>query len=300
MADRGDEEGLLYGNALECQICLSSMVDPRVLHCGHSFCFSCIQGVQAGDLITCPLCRKPMNVGAEGPPVNFFLLNLLDSIRQSRIVEEKRKFEEAPVDICPKHKLPLHVYCTICSLLSCASCSVLVHQSHDLADPGVVAGERRQRSIDILLEYAGAMKKANTSTIQKCRRENTTILEKIESYRKKLEELESIHVTLKNEILDCKQSVTAIEDIKSKEVLELKIMQKRMFLTKTGLRRFRRYLKANFGLLSILRRLCYLIWTQMCGIQCEYVIQTLTAGLSSYMMCLPVNLLVEMHCNHPQ
>lgn len=50
-----------YEYSLSCGICLEFYDDPRILSCGHSFCFKCLQSLQNNRsfdvLIECPKCK---------------------------------------------------------------------------------------------------------------------------------------------------------------------------------------------------------------------------------------------------
>lgn len=69
----------------ECTICRSIYADPRVLQCGHTFCFECLQsladGKRSGDGVSCPLCRKTFIVpcgGVKDLPKNYAFSTLME------------------------------------------------------------------------------------------------------------------------------------------------------------------------------------------------------------------------------
>ena len=54
---------------LKCTICMERYQDPRLLHCGHTFCLNCLERLRTSThwtrSLTCPVCRKatPMSSG---------------------------------------------------------------------------------------------------------------------------------------------------------------------------------------------------------------------------------------------
>ena len=67
----------------ECLICYEGYNDekkcPRLLSCGHSFCFSCLERLLHGNSIDCPKCRHAVAVptGVQGLLKNFALLDIV-------------------------------------------------------------------------------------------------------------------------------------------------------------------------------------------------------------------------------
>ena len=51
-----------FDDATECPICIEAYTDPRVLSCGHAFCFKCIEAWSNEKShirkLACPLCRR--------------------------------------------------------------------------------------------------------------------------------------------------------------------------------------------------------------------------------------------------
>ncbi|XP_071795548.1 uncharacterized protein [Asterias amurensis] len=69
---------------IECPICLTRFIDPKILDCQHSFCLKCLQELldkhdPKTRFIICPVCREKTSIPAKGPSalLNCFLLNSL-------------------------------------------------------------------------------------------------------------------------------------------------------------------------------------------------------------------------------
>ncbi|XP_033639131.1 E3 ubiquitin-protein ligase TRIM56-like [Asterias rubens] len=73
---------------IECPICLTRFIDPKILDCQHSFCLKCLQELvdkqdPKTDFIICPVCREKTSVPDKGPsalPNSFFLSSLIDDV----------------------------------------------------------------------------------------------------------------------------------------------------------------------------------------------------------------------------
>ncbi|XP_033730430.1 E3 ubiquitin-protein ligase TRIM56-like [Pecten maximus] len=76
-------------NDLVCRICLNVLNDPRVLTCGHTFCFECIRRDYQRLQLTlgiCPLCKESYNVPQRDIRKlrkNFSVNDVLDSLRSA-------------------------------------------------------------------------------------------------------------------------------------------------------------------------------------------------------------------------
>ncbi|XP_071796085.1 uncharacterized protein [Asterias amurensis] len=73
---------------IECPICLTRFIDPKILDCQHSFCLKCLQKLvdkqyPKTDFIICPVCREKTSIPDKGPSalLNCFLLSsLIDDV----------------------------------------------------------------------------------------------------------------------------------------------------------------------------------------------------------------------------
>ena len=114
---------LLETFALECQLCSRSFVDPRVLSCGHSFCFDCIEQLASGSTsCCCRICSKVVELPIQGVSrlrkdlVSATLLEVRDLLHDGATVR---------CTICDRNRAA-HA-CYTCNALLCARC----HNNHE-------------------------------------------------------------------------------------------------------------------------------------------------------------------------
>ena len=51
-----------FDSLIDCAICFEPMENPKILPCHHSFCGKCVDRLQQGDNIKCPMDNKVFNV----------------------------------------------------------------------------------------------------------------------------------------------------------------------------------------------------------------------------------------------
>ena len=104
---------------MECSLCLDKFNDPRVLSCGHTFCFRCLQKVVSSSEpnLFCSLCRKEWtipNVGLHALPKNY-------------VVETHSNAIPSTIDCALANNGRTHgtaeYFCIDCWDALCASCS---------------------------------------------------------------------------------------------------------------------------------------------------------------------------------
>ena len=143
---------------LNCSICLDVYTDPKMLHCFHVFCKTCLRKLvfrdEQGQLVlSCPNCRHitpvPAN-GVTGLQPAFLINQLLD------ITEDLKRGKDAPASaeradsssaslppsqeevstFCSEHvREELKLYCETCGELICLHCALKTgkHHNHDYA-----------------------------------------------------------------------------------------------------------------------------------------------------------------------
>ncbi|XP_071318799.1 E3 ubiquitin-protein ligase TRIM35-like [Trachinotus anak] len=72
---------------MTCPICTDIFTDPVVLHCGHSFCRTCVDLNWKGKIsCKCPLCQRAMHGGE--PPINFALKSLIENYKERNLADQ--------------------------------------------------------------------------------------------------------------------------------------------------------------------------------------------------------------------
>ncbi|XP_071795878.1 uncharacterized protein [Asterias amurensis] len=148
---------------IECPICLTRFIDPKILDCQHSFCLKCLQELvdkqdPKTDFIICPVCREKTSIPDKGPSalLNCFLLSSLidDVINPDGPREDNQKQTCSPK--CRKHTdQELCFYCDTCDLLVCLKCAVFQHreQNHKLTEIKDSIQSYRQAVEEALMKF---------------------------------------------------------------------------------------------------------------------------------------------------
>ena len=115
----------------ECSVCLEKLNgvkelnQPRLLTCGHSFCFGCMKNLAKIEKICCPVCRETTLLGKSGVvglKKNFALLEVLKALANpepSRATQSK----------CPECDSSSQTFCAQCpgTPALCFSCFSALH-----------------------------------------------------------------------------------------------------------------------------------------------------------------------------
>ncbi len=104
---------------MECSLCLETFNDPRVLSCGHTFCFRCLQKVVSSSEpnLFCSLCRKEWAIPNEG----------LHALPKNYVVETHSIAIPSTIDCALANNERTHgmaeYFCIDCWDVLCATCS---------------------------------------------------------------------------------------------------------------------------------------------------------------------------------
>ena len=71
--------------ALDCPICLTEVVLPRVATCGHTLCTACLAALFEHERRpACPVCRKKIRLPLEKLPINFMVSSIVEARARQR------------------------------------------------------------------------------------------------------------------------------------------------------------------------------------------------------------------------
>ncbi|XP_003403201.1 E3 ubiquitin-protein ligase TRIM23 [Bombus terrestris] len=135
-------------NVLECRVCeevftVDGIKVPRLLHCGHTVCHSCLLRLRPcmtdQQFLLCPFDRQPTSISQNNVcnlKKNFALIELLERLEQSNseklsILERERFQSNQTCDEDEAHTAVL--YCTICMTHLCENCDSTIHSSRTLS-----------------------------------------------------------------------------------------------------------------------------------------------------------------------
>ncbi|XP_016920650.1 E3 ubiquitin-protein ligase TRIM23 isoform X1 [Apis cerana] len=135
-------------NVLECRVCeevftIDGIKVPRLLHCGHTVCHSCLLRLRPcmtdQQFLLCPFDRQPTGISQNNIynlKKNFALIELLERLEQSNsekllLLERERLQSSQSCDEDEAHTAVL--YCTICMTHLCENCDSIIHSSKTLS-----------------------------------------------------------------------------------------------------------------------------------------------------------------------
>ena len=125
---------------MECTICLSSFIDPRILRCGHTFCKACLYPLLSNSKIVCPYCCQTQE--------NIF--NIEDLIKNFSIAQDSVQDNVVQNDVCPEHESPIRFYCISCAESGCMECILCNHR--DTNKHKTTDYEEQEKSLRSILE----------------------------------------------------------------------------------------------------------------------------------------------------
>uniref|UniRef100_A0A8C3JME3 Uncharacterized protein n=1 Tax=Calidris pygmaea TaxID=425635 RepID=A0A8C3JME3_9CHAR len=129
-----------------CSICLGIFQDPVSIHCGHSFCRSCITETWEGltTNFSCPQCRKTKSRKILRP--NRELANVIKAAKRLNLQPVREV--EGGENFCEEHQEPLKLFCQDDKKLICLVCDrSKMHHDHSVVPMGEAAQECKVRGL---------------------------------------------------------------------------------------------------------------------------------------------------------
>uniref|UniRef100_A0A8C3JRL2 Zinc finger protein RFP-like n=1 Tax=Calidris pygmaea TaxID=425635 RepID=A0A8C3JRL2_9CHAR len=129
-----------------CSICLEIFQDPVSIHCGHSFCRSCIIETWEGltTNFSCPQCREMGDQKSVRP--NRELAKVSEAAKSLNLQRDRE--EEGGENLCEKHQEPLKLFCQDDKRLLCVVCDrSKVHRDHSVVPVDEAAQEYKVRGL---------------------------------------------------------------------------------------------------------------------------------------------------------
>ncbi|XP_038064910.1 tripartite motif-containing protein 2-like [Patiria miniata] len=181
----------------ECSVCRGILRQPKLLHCAHTFCKSCLQQCHnwgnngaLNSKMLCPVCRQETVLprsGVEGLKTNFELQSLLEEIFQLEIPSSNSSWQEGvKPSSCKTHKGEmLKLYCETCQTLACDICAGADHSDpeHVMIDTDT-ASKKYRESLKGLFPAFGQDIKYMKANIRRCTTIDKEYLNKIAEIRK--------------------------------------------------------------------------------------------------------------------
>ncbi|XP_058864188.1 neuroblast differentiation-associated protein AHNAK-like isoform X2 [Acipenser ruthenus] len=240
---------------LNCSVCLSIYRDPVALHCGHNFCWECLDKVwesqATGKSYSCPDCRAEYNQRPELQR-NLKLSNIVERFQASR---QSVVAGDVVCDLCLDSPLPAVKTCQNCEASLCERhlkkhAEKPAQRDHILVEPTVSLESRKCQEHSKMIEYycsedescvcvtcyvAGSHRNHNIRPLKEVHEEKRSILgkeiERLQLEKKKLEDAiktkEQDKVDLKKNRDDLRKDFSSLfQEIRSKlQTQEEKILK---------------------------------------------------------------------------
>uniref|UniRef100_A0A8C3JMU9 Uncharacterized protein n=1 Tax=Calidris pygmaea TaxID=425635 RepID=A0A8C3JMU9_9CHAR len=137
-----------------CSICLEIFQDPVSIHCGHSFCRSCITQSWEGltSNFSCPQCRKTKSRKIICP--NWELANMIEAAKRLNLPPVREV--EGGQNFCEEHQKRLTLFCQDDKKLICLVCDKSkVHRYHSVVPMDEAAQQYKVRGVMGVLRHKG-------------------------------------------------------------------------------------------------------------------------------------------------
>ncbi|XP_014811574.1 PREDICTED: uncharacterized protein LOC106896258, partial [Calidris pugnax] len=161
----GSQDALeILQDEAHCPICLKIFHDPVSIHCGHSFCQSCITQIWEGltTNFSCPQCRETGDQMSLCP--NRELANMSEAAKRWNLQQDREV--EGGENLCKKHQEPLKLFCQDDKRLICVVCDRSeVHRNHSVV-PMDEAVQEYKKQIETQLHLLKSEQEALQSSVK--------------------------------------------------------------------------------------------------------------------------------------
>ncbi|XP_074020834.1 E3 ubiquitin-protein ligase TRIM39-like [Numenius arquata] len=147
-----------------CSICLEIFQDPVSIHCGHSFCQSCITETWEGltTNFSCPQCWKTLSRKTLRP--NRELATMIEAAKRLNL--QPNREVGGGENLCKEHQEPLKLFCQDDKRLICLVCDrSKVHRDHSVV-PVDEAAQEYKKHIQTQLHRLKSEHKALQSSVK--------------------------------------------------------------------------------------------------------------------------------------
>jgi len=128
----------------DCSICYSTLLEPKILPCGHTYCLTCVTRIYEANsevYFDCPECRAVHSIHPQQIPTDFKLKKVVEMMH--RMGQEKSVNNQRNFKICSScasvGDIQNYFICETCieddlMRVYCSRCIVKQHQSHKVKD----------------------------------------------------------------------------------------------------------------------------------------------------------------------
>ena len=193
-----------FTDVIECSICNETYTDPRMMPCGHTCCFKCINECrgnrQPEQSMPCPFCWKKFTTLPSELPKNYNVLNILEKIKESRSAV-----------FCDRHlDEKIKIYCINCKMVVCMMCFITSHNGHRNSDIDSYCDTVRKQMNNDVVKVTSGMDKCTEllKRVEKNDFMDRLEITDVEIYKKaeQLKQMIDVHrEKLMNELLSMKQ-----------------------------------------------------------------------------------------------
>ncbi|XP_075265214.1 tripartite motif-containing protein 5-like [Convolutriloba macropyga] len=196
---------------VECAICTDTLLDPRALPCGHSFCGpprTCLNAIRCNSVkfsirfgsskhAKCAVCNQVFALDVDDLKPLYGIRDALQTLSAVSKSEDKMAVDKV-TQRCQLHGNRTFLWCKDCSLELCSTCFEEKHEVHDVKSLKLVMKERAQELISQISETKKSTFAYLDSTINHCQDEIDNLTEQLRERNERKSHLNSQREILEN------------------------------------------------------------------------------------------------------